>query len=187
VENLLTALSQWASGVTLVTFADGRDDIGVTVSAFLPLSSAPPLVAVSLMADSYPAEVFGRPSAPVVSFAVTLLSSAQKMLAGRFASSGRPGARLMMEDVPHRRGLVSGALIPEDGLAALECSVVRLVTAGDHLLVIADVNEVPYVVDRGDPLLRHAGRYRLRSRALPPQRLQRLDHGRPHRRVESRE
>jgi flavin reductase (DIM6/NTAB) family NADH-FMN oxidoreductase RutF len=169
VEDLLTALSQWASGVTLVTFADGRDDIGVTVSAFLPLSSSPPLVAVSLMADSYPAEVFGRPASPVVLFAVTMLSAGQKMLAGRFASSGRPGARLMMEDVPHRRGSASGALIPDGGLAALECSVVRLVTAGDHLMVIADVTAVPYVAAGGEPLLRHAGRYRLdHLRAAPP-------------------
>jgi flavin reductase (DIM6/NTAB) family NADH-FMN oxidoreductase RutF len=168
VENLLTALSQWASGVSLVTFADGRDDIGVTVSAFLPLSQEPPLVAVSLMADSYPAEVFGRPTAPVVLFAVTMLAAGQKMLAGRFASSGRPGARLMMEDVPHRRGDVSGALIPDGGLAALECSVVRLVTAGDHVLVIAGVTAVPYVAGGGEPLLRHAGRYRLDLHAPAP-------------------
>lgn len=168
MEDLLTALPQWASGVTLVTFADGRDDIGVTVSAFLPLSLSPPLVGVSLMADSYPAEVFGRADSPVTLFAVTLLAAGQKMLAGRFATSGRPGARLMMDDVPHRRGAVSGALIPSGGLAALECSVVRLVTTGDHMLLVADVSAVPYVSEGGEPLLRHAGRYRLQLLAVAP-------------------
>ena len=49
------------------------------------------------------------------------------MLAGRFAAEGRPAARLMLDDVPHRRGPDSGALIADDGLAALECSVERLV------------------------------------------------------------
>ena len=68
------------------------------------------------------------------------------MLAGRFAASGRPGARLMLDDVPHRRGPGSGALIAEGGLAALECAAERqVIPAGDHLLVIARVTGVPYV------------------------------------------
>jgi flavin reductase (DIM6/NTAB) family NADH-FMN oxidoreductase RutF len=158
VEDLLSALSQWASGVTLVTFADDRDDIGVTVSAFLPLSQQPPLVAISLMADSYPAEVFGE---GLERFAVTVLAASQKMLAGRFSAAGRPGARLMLNDVPHRRGAASGALIPDGGLAALECRVSQLVTTGDHLLVIGSVASVPYVAASGEPLLRHSGRYTL--------------------------
>jgi flavin reductase (DIM6/NTAB) family NADH-FMN oxidoreductase RutF len=81
------------------------------------------------------------------------------VLAGRFAAAGRPGARLMLDDVPHRRGPVSGALIPEGGLAALECAAERLVTAGDHLLVIAGVTDVPYVADSGEPLIRFRRHY----------------------------
>ena len=53
------ALSAYAAGVTLVTIADGRDDIGTTVSAFCPVSLEPPLVLVSLLATSYPAELLG--------------------------------------------------------------------------------------------------------------------------------
>jgi flavin reductase (DIM6/NTAB) family NADH-FMN oxidoreductase RutF len=150
-----TALGSFATGVTLVTVADGRDDIGTTVSAFCPLSMSPPLVAVSLMQDSYPAEVLGR----VDRFAVTMLTARQRALAGRFAVTGRPGARLLLEGTPHRRGEVSGALIAEDGLAALECSAVQRLATGDHLLVIASVLAVPYVSDAADPLIRFAGRY----------------------------
>src|SRR5262249_17810499 len=40
-------LAAFASGVTLVTVADGRDDVGTTVSAFCPVSGEPPLVLVS--------------------------------------------------------------------------------------------------------------------------------------------
>ena len=36
---LPAALSAWAAGVTLVTIADDRDDIGTTVSAFTPAGS----------------------------------------------------------------------------------------------------------------------------------------------------
>jgi flavin reductase (DIM6/NTAB) family NADH-FMN oxidoreductase RutF len=152
---LAGALASFASGVTLVMVADGRDDIGTTVSAFCPVSLSPPLVLVSLIAESYPAEVLAR----VDRFAVTMLSAGQRALAGRFAAAGRPGARLLLDGVPHRRGESSGALIPDGGLAALECEAVQRLPAGDHLLVVARVLGVPYVAERGEPLIRFAGRY----------------------------
>ncbi len=149
------ALGAFATGVTLVTVADGRDDIGTTVSAFCPVSLDPPLVAVSLIAGSYPAEVLGR----VDVFAVTLLAAGQRMLAGRFAASGRPGARLLLDGVPHHRGEASGALIADGGLAALDCEVSQRLPAGDHLLVIGRVLAVSYTAESGDPLVRFRGRY----------------------------
>jgi flavin reductase (DIM6/NTAB) family NADH-FMN oxidoreductase RutF len=148
------ALNSWTAGVTLVTVADGRDDVGATVSAFCPVSSDPPLVLVSLMSGSYLAEVFGREDAPARAFAVVVLAAGQRVLSGRFAAAGRPGARLMLGDVPHRRGPISGALIVEGGLAALECSAEQVRPAGDHLLVVARVTGVPYVSDAGEPLIR---------------------------------
>jgi flavin reductase (DIM6/NTAB) family NADH-FMN oxidoreductase RutF len=153
--SLAEALTGWAAGVTLLTIADGRDDIGTTVSAFCPVSADPPLIAVSLMAASYPAEVLAR----LDIFAVTLLASAQRALAGRFAAAGRPGARLLLDSVPHHRGEQSGALIPDDGLAALECSVTQRIPAGDHLLLMAEVTAVPHIAPSGAPLIRFRGGY----------------------------
>jgi flavin reductase (DIM6/NTAB) family NADH-FMN oxidoreductase RutF len=153
--SLADALTAWAAGVTLITIADGRDDIGTTVSAFCPVSADPPLVAVALMAESYTAEVLAR----LDTFAVTLLGSAQRALAGRFAAAGRPGARLLLDSVPHHRGELSGALIPDDGLAALECAATQRIPAGDHLLLIARVLAVPHVARAGTPLIRFRGRY----------------------------
>ncbi|HEX9033030.1 MAG TPA: flavin reductase family protein [Streptosporangiaceae bacterium] len=150
-----SALGAVASGVTLVTIADGRDDVGVTVSAFCPVSVEPPLILISLIGASYPAELLGR----VDRFAVTVLASGQRLLAGRFAIAGRPGARLLLDDVAHHRGAASGALIPDDGLAAIECEVTSRVPAGDHLLVIARVIAVDAVAESGDPLIRFRGRY----------------------------
>lgn len=152
---LAEALTSFASGVTLVMVADGRDDIGTTVSAFCPVSLAPPLVLVSLIGGSYPAEVLDR----VDRFAVTILSAGQRALAGRFAASARPGARLLLDGIAHRRGEMSGALIPDGGLAALECEATQRLPAGDHLLVIARVLAVPYLAETGTPLIRYAGRY----------------------------
>jgi flavin reductase (DIM6/NTAB) family NADH-FMN oxidoreductase RutF len=152
------ALTAWPAAVTLLTLADGRDDVGTTVSAFCPVSISPPLILVSLIATSYPAEVLAR----LDSFAVTLLSANQRALAGRFAAAGRPGARLLLESVPHRRGPVSAALIPDGGLAAFECAVDSRVPAGDHVLIIAKVVQVPYHAESGDPLVRFRSGY-LRS------------------------
>jgi flavin reductase (DIM6/NTAB) family NADH-FMN oxidoreductase RutF len=149
------ALSAWAAAVTLLTIADGRDDIGTTVSACCPVSDDPPLILLSLLAASYPAEVLSRAGA----FAVTLLAAGQRSLAGRFAAAGRPAARRLLEDVPHGRGAASGALIPDGGLAALECAVTRRVPAGDHLVLIAAVTAVPYVTEGGQPLIRFRGGY----------------------------
>jgi flavin reductase (DIM6/NTAB) family NADH-FMN oxidoreductase RutF len=149
------ARTAWAAGVTLVTIADGRDDIGTTVSAFCPLSADPPLISVALLAASYPAEVLAR----LDWFAVTLLAAGQRSLAGRFAAAGRPGARLLLDNVPHRRGGHSGALIPEGGLAALECAVTQRIPAGDHVLLVAGVLAVPYAAPGGAPLIRYRGSY----------------------------
>jgi flavin reductase (DIM6/NTAB) family NADH-FMN oxidoreductase RutF len=149
------AIGSWPAAVTLLTVADGRDDIGTTVSAFCPISVDPPLVLVSLIALSYPAEVLSR----LDTFAVTLLAASQRALAGRFAAAGRPGARLLLENVPHRRGKFSGALIADHGLAAFECEVTTRVPAGDHVLLVASVLAVPYLAESGDPLIRFRGSY----------------------------
>jgi flavin reductase (DIM6/NTAB) family NADH-FMN oxidoreductase RutF len=138
-----------------VTIADGRDDIGTTVSAFCPVSVDPPLVLVSLIASSYPAEVLARADR----FAVTLLAAAQRHLAGRFAAAGRPAARILLANIPHQRGQASGALIPDAGLAAFECEVTTRVPAGDHLLLVATVTAMPYAAASGEALIRFGGGY----------------------------
>lgn len=153
--DLSAAFTGLAAAVTLVTVRDGRDDIGTTVSAFCPVSTEPPLVLASIMGESYLAEVLGRCD----TFAVTVLDADQRALAGRFAAAGRPSARLLLEGVPHRRGGDSGALIPDGGMAALECRAWRRLPAGDHLLVIGEVTAVPYVTGSRRPLIRFRGRY----------------------------
>src|SRR6202451_1159715 len=89
--DLAEALASWATAVTLLTVADDRDDVGATVSAFCPVSADPPLVLVSLLSGSYPAELFGRAEEPVTRFAVTLLSAGQRMLARGVAGARRLG------------------------------------------------------------------------------------------------
>jgi flavin reductase (DIM6/NTAB) family NADH-FMN oxidoreductase RutF len=65
----------------------------------------------------------------------------------------------MLGDTSYRRGPRSGALIVEGGLAALECATERVMTAGDHLLVMGRVTGVAYVTEAGEPLVRFRRRY----------------------------
>lgn len=155
VTQFKAAVSRFASGVTVVTVRDDLDDHGMTATAFASVSLEPTLVLVSVARESYLHEVLERQEL----WAVSILSSRQQSIASRFAESGRPSARLLLADLPHHRGSVSGALVIDAGMAALECSTEQLVPAGDHSLVIGRVLAVDYVADRGAPLVHLTGSY----------------------------
>lgn len=151
----LDAMSAVATGVTVVTVADGRDDIGATVTAFGSISAEPPVVSVSVDSSGYMAEVM----AEVGAFAVNVLGASQKALAGRFAAEGRPSARLLAANQPHTRGEHTRALVLEEALAAMECRVRHTVEVGDHTVFFADVIGMPAVRGQGAALVRRVGRY----------------------------
>jgi flavin reductase (DIM6/NTAB) family NADH-FMN oxidoreductase RutF len=149
-----TALGQYASGVCLLTVRDGIDDVGTTVSSVMSVSAAPPLVAVGLTADGYPAEVLQE----VGRCGLTVLAAEHAILASRFSSAGRPSARHLLESVPWTRAAQSQAIVLDGGLAALDCRLDRLIEAGDHVLALLEVSEV--LASRPGPaLLRLRGRY----------------------------
>src|SRR3954454_5725050 len=114
-EEFTAALRQYPAGVCLLTVQDDIDDIGTTVTAVMSVSAQPPLVAVGLAADGYPAEVL----AAVGTCALTVLADRHAIVPSRFSSAGRPSARHLLESVPWRRGAVSDAILLEEGLAAL--------------------------------------------------------------------
>ena len=149
-----TALRQYAAGICLLTLQDDIDDVGTTVSSVMSVSARPPLVAVGLSADGYPAELL----AEVGRCALTVLRAEHGIVASRFASAGRPSARHLLESVPWQRA-GGGAIVLSRGLVALDCRLDRLVPAGDHVLALLEVQEVPVLDPGGEPLLRFRGRY----------------------------
>jgi flavin reductase (DIM6/NTAB) family NADH-FMN oxidoreductase RutF len=155
VPEFAEAVAGFATGVVVVTVRDGRDDIGTTVTAFASVSLEPPMVLVSIAAESYLSEVLDRRD----HWSATVLGAAQRALAGRFAAAGRPSARLLIASVPHHRGPHSDALIVEDGVAALECETRQRVRAGDHVVFIADVVAIDYADPACSPLIRVNHRY----------------------------
>lgn len=155
-EEFTDALSRFATGVTIVSVRDERDDVATTATSLMSTSLRPPLVALSVATDSYLAEVVGRRDL----WAASVLGSHQKQLAGRFAASGRPSPRLLLADTPHHRGPNTEALIIEGGLTALECRTTERIETGDHTLVVAEVLAVAYIGFSRTPLLRYAHAYR---------------------------
>jgi flavin reductase (DIM6/NTAB) family NADH-FMN oxidoreductase RutF len=149
------ALGQYASGVCLLTVQDDIDDVGTTVSSVMSVSARPPLIAVGLTAGGYPAEVLEE----VGRCGLTVLAAQHAIVASRFASAGRPSARHLLESVPWTRAPGSGAILLSDGLAALDCRLERLVEAGDHVVALLAVDDVPVLNPGGAPLLRLRGRY----------------------------
>ncbi|MGY2084292.1 flavin reductase family protein [Blastococcus sp. SYSU DS0539] len=149
------ALAHYAAGVCLLTVRDDIDDVGTTVSSVMSVSAAPPLVAVGLTTDGYPAEVLES----VGRCALSVLAAPHAIVASRFASAGRPSARHLLETVPWTRAEGSGAIVLREAPAALDCRLERLVEAGDHVLALLAVEDVPVLNPDARPLLRLRGRY----------------------------
>ncbi|MYW06557.1 flavin reductase family protein [Streptomyces sp. SID3343] len=156
------ALSRFAAGVVLVTAREGEpgegptDDVGMTATAFMSVSLEPPLILISLRREARMRDVLDEQPR----WAVSLLSQAQRHVAGRFAIPGRVSDRLLFADIPHQRGELSGALLVGGALATLECETHQVVEAGDHILYIAQVLTANLPSPEGHPLIHFKGRYK---------------------------
>ncbi|MFJ2030242.1 flavin reductase family protein [Streptosporangium sp. NPDC087985] len=156
MKEFIEAMAQAPTAVTVVTVKDERDDVGATVGTLTSISLDPPLVMVSMENTGYLNELLLRRDR----WAASVLSAEQKTIASRFATAGRPGARLLLAGTPHHRGELSEALVVDGGVTALEAETVQVVPAGDHTLYIARVLDVSYVNPKVLPLVRLRGRYR---------------------------
>jgi flavin reductase (DIM6/NTAB) family NADH-FMN oxidoreductase RutF len=154
-EEFAAALRQYAAGVCLLTVRDDMDDVGTTVSSVMSVSATPPLVAVGLTAEGYPVEVLEQ----VGRCGLTVLGTQHAIVASRFSSAGRPSARHLLESVPSTRAAGSGALLLTDAPAAMDCRLERLIPAGDHMLALLEITDVPVLDQTVRPLLRLRGRY----------------------------
>jgi flavin reductase (DIM6/NTAB) family NADH-FMN oxidoreductase RutF len=126
-----TALSHFASGVTVVT-ASCKDGVlrGLTVSAFSSLSLDPPLILICIDKRASLHDHLAEGSY----FAVNILSEDQEIISRRFAS--KEGDRF--SGIGYRAG-TTGAPILEGVLAHLECRVVAAYPGGDHTIYVGEV------------------------------------------------
>lgn len=127
------ALSCFATGVTVVTTRWQGSDWGMTCNSFSSVSLEPRLVLWSIRKAASSLEAFTRSGG----FTVSVLSQPQQALASQFAT-GDMASRFA--GVPIER-MASERLRLSEALAWFDCSLHQLVDAGDHHVVIGQVNE----------------------------------------------
>lgn len=144
---LRDTVGAFPSGVTVITtLGPDGSKVGMTVSSFTSVSIEPPLILVCVdkRARSLPAFRVGKP------MGVNVLANDQSGIAFRFA--GRSEDRFA--DTPNSAG-PNGIPLIDDSAAWLSTHIHRIYDGGDHLILLARVNEV-HRSDR-KPLLYHSG------------------------------
>lgn len=127
------ALSCFATGVTVVTTRWQDSDWGMTCNSFTTVSLDPRLVLWSIRKAANSVEAFTQSGG----FSVSVLSQPQQTLARQFAS-GEMAARFADVDVVRQS---SERLRLTQSLAWFDCSLHQLVDAGDHHIVIGQVQD----------------------------------------------
>jgi flavin reductase (DIM6/NTAB) family NADH-FMN oxidoreductase RutF len=143
------ALSQFASGVTVVTARSPEGQpLGLTVSSFCSVSLQPPMILVCIdnRSDAHPG------LGPGSRFGVSILREGQDDVSQLFAWGGPE--RFERATV----GDASGLRMVDGALAHLVCRSAQAHSAGDHVIYVAVVEHAS--VHPGRPLLYQRGGYR---------------------------
>jgi len=125
-------LSQFGTGVTIVTAQVGDERVGVTANSFTSLSLDPPLIAwaINRQAKSFP--LFKAAS----HFVVNILASDQIDVSRCFSTPNTD----RFAQVPWSRG-ETGAPVLGNVLAFLECESEAMHDGGDHVLIVGRVRK----------------------------------------------
>ena len=153
LSGLKKILSQFATGVTVVTTEHENQKFGLTVNAFCSLSLDPPLVLICLnkkltwhkaLQDS------GR-------FPINILTAAQEYYSNTFANPTIPQDE-RFASVPLKVDQ-TGAPIFTDAMGHIDCSLHEFHEGGDHLIYIGEVKGFGAGNEEAGPLLYFNGRY----------------------------
>jgi flavin reductase (DIM6/NTAB) family NADH-FMN oxidoreductase RutF len=126
-------MSQFATGITVVTTRAGEETHGLTANSFCSVSLAPPLVLVCVdkTAHSHELILHGR------NFAVNILAESQEAIARRFATNNL-SAQARFAGIPIRTE-ATGAPIFKETLGWLDCRLFAAYPGGDHTIFVGEV------------------------------------------------
>lgn len=159
-EGLRQAMTNFASGVIVVTTQDSAGSHAMTANSFTSISLCPPLVLISVtQLGSFHAHVIESGL-----WAVSVLASDQAGIAAHFANKNRDRTR-QFEPVPHRVSERTGLPLIGGALAWLECRTTQTTPAGDHTLIIGEVLDSTLNPAGGFPLTYFRGGF---VAAAPP-------------------
>ncbi|MEV7973245.1 flavin reductase family protein [Cellulomonas sp. NPDC089187] len=137
VEAFRAAMARLPGGVAVTAVRWRGADHAATVSAVVSVSLEPPILLVSLHADSRIRDALDQ----VDTWGLSILADDQIPVADWLASPGRPVIG-QLDRVPHHRAPEFGAAWVDGAAAWAECRTRQIVPAGDHDLVLGDVLSV---------------------------------------------
>lgn len=146
---LRNLLGQFATGVTVVTTV-GQDNrqVGMTANSFTSVSLEPPLILWNIAKSATNVDDFCQSQ----HFAINILNEQQHHTSNHFAKSAE-NKFAQLDQV----GEVLGVPVLTDALAVLVCKTHQLIEAGDHYIIIGQIEQCQH--NTGRPLLFHNGKY----------------------------
>lgn len=145
---LRRCLGQFATGVTVMTGMAEGVPFGMTVNSFSALSLDPALVLWSVRCESASLALFEQAD----HFGVSVLAVDQVSVSAKFATPGPS----KFQEIDWTAGQ-SGVPLLHHVVAHLECRLTRTIEAGDHVILIGEVER--YARYTGEPLVFSQGRY----------------------------
>lgn len=146
-ESFKEALSRWATGVTILASQDQDGVCAMVASSFMSVSLEPPLIAVSIGRK-------GRAHSVLTAcprFTVNILAKEQRAIAD--------GLARRLPAFEHPELLFDTDLALAGAIATLDCKPISVQEAGDHELILAQVERVLLPSNPSVPLLYHARCY----------------------------
>ena len=144
-------VGNFATGVAVVTAGKGDNCHAVTVNSFTSVSLDPTLLLVCLTTQSRTmAEIFESKA-----FNINVLGETQEHISRFFAKPQENSDWFV--DFKCGESTLGAPLIP-GCLAHIECRLVESHDAGDHTILIAEVQDA-YVAEENKPLLFFRGKY----------------------------
>lgn len=148
------AMGRLPTGVTLVTHGPPDKVEAMTVNSFTSVSLKPLLVLVSIRDDSRMRERLDSGG----TFAVHVLSAAQRDLAMRFARRDRPSGAAAAQVLDGTES-AGGSTLVAGVRTCLECTPYARHPIGDHVVFVGRVIALHLTSDEEPPLVFHRGDY----------------------------
>lgn len=146
------AMKCWVSGVTVVTTQSRSFGLqGMTASSFSSVSMEPPQILVCVNKNVSTADGINESGI----FAINILNTEQQAVSNLFANPDSYADRFSVS--PHQLGKIGVPLLSES-MASIECSVVELISAASHWIILGAVENT--ILRAGEPLLYYQASYR---------------------------
>ncbi|PZR89293.1 MAG: flavin reductase [Stutzerimonas stutzeri] len=128
------AMATLVFSICVVAAHHKDEQLGRTVTSFMPLSAEPPRIMISIDVRSRLVDLIGLSRA----FSISFFSAGQESVADAFAGKSRQDDRFSISDWDY---WPSGSPKLSDASVSMDCELVGSLDAGDHLLFIGVITE----------------------------------------------